>query len=239
MVSRKLVNKIELIEFALFAIAHFIYALFFTQMEIALQVLMFGIGMFGMAIVCLISIKDKMLSQTGYIVCILGATHLIGDAMNTLAFGICIYMVAGALLGIIGNSQLNLRFIVLVNLSLAFGLIVEYEVITSQISIEYYVLLIIFCEVFLVTEYCMVAIYQQKVEEVQTQNELLNIAQQSKNEFLANMSHEIRTPMNAIVGMSELILRENDTNDKVKEYCHNIQTSGENLLGIINDILDF
>ncbi|MBQ8798147.1 MAG: response regulator [Lachnospiraceae bacterium] len=63
-------------------------------------------------------------------------------------------------------------------------------------------------------------------------------ADRSKAEFLANMSHEIRTPMNAIVGMCELILREN-INDEVKENCINIQHSGRSLLAIINDILDF
>lgn len=63
-------------------------------------------------------------------------------------------------------------------------------------------------------------------------------AERSKADFLANMSHEIRTPMNAIVGMCELILRE-DINEEVRENCTNIQHSGRSLLGIINDILDF
>jgi CheY-like chemotaxis protein/HPt (histidine-containing phosphotransfer) domain-containing protein/two-component sensor histidine kinase len=45
--------------------------------------------------------------------------------------------------------------------------------------------------------------------------------------------------MNAIVGMSELIMREPYATDQIREYCYNIQASGENLLAIINDILDF
>ncbi len=64
-------------------------------------------------------------------------------------------------------------------------------------------------------------------------------AERYKSDFLANMSHEIRTPMNAIVGMCELILRENGLSESVRENCFNIQTSGRNLLAIINDILDF
>ncbi|MGN0674196.1 MAG: ATP-binding protein [Oscillospiraceae bacterium] len=74
------------------------------------------------------------------------------------------------------------------------------------------------------------------------QSSLLEMTQQSnstKSDFLANMSHEIRTPMNAIVGMCELILRENDISDTVRDYCFNIQNSGRSLLSIINDILDF
>ncbi len=64
-------------------------------------------------------------------------------------------------------------------------------------------------------------------------------ANYTKSEFLANMSHEIRTPMNAIVGMCELILREENISENVRENCFNIQSSGRGLLSIINDILDF
>ncbi len=68
--------------------------------------------------------------------------------------------------------------------------------------------------------------------------EKLEYANQSKGDFLANMSHEIRTPMNAILGMCELVLRE-DISDEVRENCTNIRNSGDSLLAIINDILDF
>ena len=63
-------------------------------------------------------------------------------------------------------------------------------------------------------------------------------ANKAKSNFLANMSHEIRTPMNAILGMCELSLQE-DLAENVREQCENVQTSGKNLLGIINDLLDF
>ena len=63
-------------------------------------------------------------------------------------------------------------------------------------------------------------------------------AAKSKSDFLSNMSHEIRTPMNAIVGMTEILMRE-DLPPQAKSYLLNIKNSGDSLLSIINDILDF
>ena len=62
-------------------------------------------------------------------------------------------------------------------------------------------------------------------------------ASHAKDRFLANMSHEIRTPMNGIVGYIEL-LDKTELNSKQKEYIQVIKLCGENLLGLINDILD-
>lgn len=63
-------------------------------------------------------------------------------------------------------------------------------------------------------------------------------ANKMKSDFLANMSHEIRTPMNAVLGMADLALRE-PMSPAAKDYIHQIKTSGQYLLVIINDVLDF
>lgn len=68
--------------------------------------------------------------------------------------------------------------------------------------------------------------------------EELERATNMKSDFLANMSHEIRTPMNAVIGMAEMALRE-DLSDNAREYINEIKTSAKSLLTIINDILDF
>ncbi|MDR1657450.1 MAG: response regulator [Deltaproteobacteria bacterium] len=62
-------------------------------------------------------------------------------------------------------------------------------------------------------------------------------ASKAKTDFLAHISHEIRTPLNAIIGMSELILRE-DTSVTVHDNAQNVRQAGKSLLAMINDLLD-
>jgi signal transduction histidine kinase len=69
-------------------------------------------------------------------------------------------------------------------------------------------------------------------------NRRTEAANVEKSSFLARMSHEIRTPMNAIIGMSELITREN-ISETAREYIHKLKRAANGLLSIINDILDF
>ena len=60
---------------------------------------------------------------------------------------------------------------------------------------------------------------------------------QAQNRFFSNMSHEIRTPVNTIIGLNEIILRE-DISDEVAEDAENVRSAGRILLQLVNDILD-
>lgn len=71
----------------------------------------------------------------------------------------------------------------------------------------------------------------------QEQKKELELISKSKDAFFASMSHEIRTPINAIIGLNELIIRENP-GEQVEEYATNIQNASKMLLSLVNDILD-
>lgn len=83
---------------------------------------------------------------------------------------------------------------------------------------------------------------QRKMERQEKQLiEAMKSADQSneaKTAYLISMSHEIRTPINAVLGMDEMILRESD-DETILSYAENIQSAGQSLLSVINDVLDF
>ncbi len=75
-------------------------------------------------------------------------------------------------------------------------------------------------------------------EQLKAAKQAAESAARIKSDFLATMSHEIRTPMNAVLGMTSLIL-ETRLDDEQREMVEIVRNSGESLLTIINDVLDF
>ena len=92
--------------------------------------------------------------------------------------------------------------------------------------------------------YRVVGVFMDVTETVAKERELTRAKEAAetavvaRTRFLANMSHEIRTPMNGVIGMASLLL-EGDLGSKERSYAEIIRNSGESLLTIINQILDF
>ena len=82
-----------------------------------------------------------------------------------------------------------------------------------------------------------IATYERERQLIEKQKEEIEQIARSKDAFFANMSHEIRTPINTIIGLNEMTLRE-DISDEIAENAINIQNASKMLLTTINDILD-
>jgi two-component system sensor histidine kinase BarA len=78
----------------------------------------------------------------------------------------------------------------------------------------------------------------RKVDELAQANMALYESNRLKGDFLTTMSHELRTPLNSILGFSEVLVSSPGLNEKQQRWVNNIQSSGERLLTLINDILD-
>ncbi|MCR5399654.1 MAG: DegV family EDD domain-containing protein [Lachnospiraceae bacterium] len=81
-------------------------------------------------------------------------------------------------------------------------------------------------------------LYEKENERATEKSKELEELNRSQNRFFSSMSHEIRTPINTVLGLNEIILRQEDASDEIRKDARNIQGAGKMLLALINDILD-
>ena len=82
-------------------------------------------------------------------------------------------------------------------------------------------------------------LFKDETDRAKKEAERAEELTRAQNRFFSSMSHEIRTPINSILGLNELILRDQDATEDIVKDASGIQGSGKMLLSLINDILDF
>ncbi|MBO4494654.1 MAG: response regulator [Clostridiales bacterium] len=165
------------------------------------------------------------------------------------------FITVACIISLYFDFSVNLYCLFFTALYYAFWIVFDYTLLTNSLMTMGWLELAVRITILLVSQVflmCLVSFInrsrQTLVDKSRSTEDLLQIveikkkeavaASQTKADFLASMSHEIRTPMNAIVGMTEMILRD-DINPSVRENARNIKSAGNALLSIVNDILDF
>ncbi|MCR5596203.1 MAG: response regulator [Lachnospiraceae bacterium] len=116
-----------------------------------------------------------------------------------------------------------------------------YELLLSKILVG---LLLVTLAGLIVWRFLSGTIIRRQYEEIRQARDEAQRANSAKSRFLANMSHEIRTPINTILGMDEMIMREDSTDVpkpyfmSIMNYAFDIKSASDSLLGLVNDLLD-
>lgn len=213
---------------------------------------LFGLKMFLVALffVCVIVLgyRKRKLHISAFIICLvlmlfsmpsifLTSGGIQGPAM--ILYTIVTLYVALVLPGASRKIIVSLELLVLSGL-VYYDYLRAYHIVrdlSPRTHIEAYVYTVIACGMIAVLAGFQSRLFTEENEQSERRREENERLIASQNQFFSSMSHEIRTPINTIIGLNEMILREN-VSDEVAEDAANIQSASKLLLSLINDILD-
>ncbi len=112
------------------------------------------------------------------------------------------------------------------------------EFTRSEAYFDSFFTLLIVCIVMTMLVNYQARLFREENERVSSQKQEIEELNRSQKRFFSSMSHEIRTPINSILGLNEVILRQDDATEEIKNDASIIQGAGKILLSLVNDILD-
>ena len=196
-----------------------------------------------------LSVKMNRMRAAGMLICI-GANIVVFPLMFFASGGIYSGMPVWFVLGLIFNWLILKGWTCVIMFLSSFAAMTgcilladRYPELVAEMPEGYMVydviqaMLIVACIFGMILKY-QTHLYEKQRKQLMEHEEELMAANHAKSAFLANMSHEIRTPINGIIGMDTMLLRECEDNETLREYGRNIQSAGQALLSIVNDILD-
>lgn len=237
-INPTLTKYIECLQYFLCTGLHVLYA--YKQMPEVMDSCLIWMLVCGVILIAdLLFVKHELIQQTIVITLVTCTIFVVGQWVHTMEFGITVYLVMCIMIAWFQNPVLSIISAVEGSLAMVLTYIFARDIVLEKVTDTFYLTMMVIGSFAMACISYMVILYHKQILFSEQQKESLIKVQKSKDIFFANMSHEIRTPMNAVVGMSELILREPDLSDTVRENAVAIRSSGNNLLAIINDILDF
>lgn len=228
---------LSIIEFFSVVLLHVIYAAVQFDAEKALFT---SVGFLPVLLTLLLyrTIRNEEAIVRCLYITVVITSYLICFSLGTLAMLINIFFAVALMISLFLKLRILVEYVVLSTATLLGVAIFQMDEIQLVFDLQIYLIyMMLYCFAMVSLIFIVIGVnnYKRMMEE---KNEEARVALDAKSNFLANMSHEIRTPMNAICGMAQL-LADSDFAAQEEEYITTIQKSSENLLGIINEILDF
>lgn len=237
MLPFKKTMQLSLFEYLTYIIIHIIYG-FYTNGPDMAWFLCLSFVPFLFACLIFVAAENEHLIIRWFYISVIVSGCFLGYFLGTISMLIFIFMATAVLISMFIIPALLIEYIFATAcILLAIPCFLQ-EMIRNVMPIPLYFLYLAIYAIGNISLLMLVKGSENYRMVMEEKTEEAARAVEVKSNFLANMSHEIRTPMNAIIGMAEMAIRGNVPKEE-KEYLYQIRESGNSLLSIINDILDY